>query len=305
MAVEELVIKDIGEYAYPVYPESSGMPDWMAWADVSLFVLLLLVSAWLVWRPAGRGRWLWAVQLAAVGWFGFFRMGCLCPVGSVGNVAVSLFHPAVLLSVLAVVWFVLPLVAAFVMGRVFCAGLCPLGAVQDAVGWNARRVRSRVGSRLEKAFSMGTWLVLLYVLWCAFDSQSLPVCRYDPFVAFFRMAASPVMWVVSGCFLVFCLVVSRPFCRWLCPYGALLGLASRFAWRKRVIDPGTCLQCRKCEKCCPMNCIDRGRIDVSRCVLCGRCVRGCSRGSVADTADADAVLAHEPRVRGKKSRERV
>ncbi len=81
------------------------------------------------------------------------------------------------------------------------------------------------------------------------------ICRYDPFVGFFRMNASVNMFVLGGCFLLVGIFVGRPYCRYLCPYGAILGLLSRFSqWHVRI-PPEKCINCRLCEEACPYGAI--------------------------------------------------
>jgi len=65
------------------------------------------------------------------------------------------------------------------------------------------------------------------------------------------MSGSFTMLAVGIGFLVVGLFIGRPYCRFLCPYGALLRLASMVSkWRVRV-TPDTCTQCRLCEDACP------------------------------------------------------
>jgi NAD-dependent dihydropyrimidine dehydrogenase PreA subunit len=49
--------------------------------------------------------------------------------------------------------------------------------------------------------------------------------------------------------------VGRLYCRFLCPYGVLLGWISKFAYRHATITPGGCINCRLCEQSCPFDCI--------------------------------------------------
>ena len=63
------------------------------------------------------------------------------------------------------------------------------------------------------------------------------------------------MLVFGGCLLVIGLFVGRPYCRYLCPYGAILGVLSRFSkWHLRI-PPEECIQCRLCEDVCPYDAI--------------------------------------------------
>lgn len=277
--MNEIKLSNIGEYVDPVYPPNTGEPTGMMWLDVGIFAVLMLLSVLFMWRNQST-RMLWIVQLLALGWFGFFRQGCPCPVGSVGNVSISLFHPTYLLSILALIWFCAPLITALFFGRVFCGGVCPLGTVQDVLGYHARRKRSIISPAVENILRLGTYAVLVATLYYAYMQQTILVCEYDPFVTIFRLTATTTMWIVSGSFLLLCVFISRPFCRFLCPYGALLSLVTRCSWRKRQIDPSACAKCRLCTKSCPMNCIQNNQINFSDCILCGRCLKSCRKNAI-------------------------
>ena len=63
------------------------------------------------------------------------------------------------------------------------------------------------------------------------------------------------MLALSAGFLAVGLFIGRPYCRWLCPYGAILALLSRVSWRHLRIPPVQCVQCRLCENACPYGAI--------------------------------------------------
>jgi ferredoxin len=66
----------------------------------------------------------------------------------------------------------------------------------------------------------------------------------------------PVPTLVFGAvLLIMGVFVARPYCRFLCPYGVLLGFMSRFSWRHATITPTDCIQCRLCEDSCPFDAI--------------------------------------------------
>ncbi|MCX7804445.1 MAG: 4Fe-4S binding protein, partial [Planctomycetota bacterium] len=74
--------------------------------------------------------------------------------------------------------------------------------------------------------------------------------------------------------------VAFPFCRYVCPYGVLLGLFSLAAFRRRKL-PENCRACGACERSCPVGAIrtDRERrtaeADACRCIQCGICRDAC------------------------------
>ncbi len=74
----------------------------------------------------------------------------------------------------------------------------------------------------------------------------------------------------------------RVYCNTVCPVGTLLGLLSRHAWLKPVIDTSRCVDCRLCERNCKSSCIDirTHKIDYSRCVACMNCIDKCPKGAI-------------------------
>jgi ferredoxin len=81
------------------------------------------------------------------------------------------------------------------------------------------------------------------------------VCRYDPFVPIFRLSGDVNMLIFGGAMLVMGIFIGRPYCRYLCPYGALLAILSKAAkWHARI-PPEQCIQCRLCEDSCPYGAI--------------------------------------------------
>ncbi|HEY65883.1 MAG TPA: 4Fe-4S binding protein, partial [Caldilineae bacterium] len=80
-----------------------------------------------------------------------------------------------------------------------------------------------------------------------------------------------------GLILALNAIRKRFWCRYLCPLGALLGLASKVAWLRRVVEEG-CIDCHLCARACPMGTIDPARgheSDPSECTMCLDCVPVC------------------------------
>ena len=84
---------------------------------------------------------------------------------------------------------------------------------------------------------------------------------------------------MSASFFVFLAIVLlsatiyRPFCRYICPYGALLApAASKALYQLRRTD--ACIDCGKCERACPTGAADPAA-GLGECYLCGRCTEVC------------------------------
>jgi ferredoxin len=109
----------------------------------------------------------------------------------------------------------------------------------------------KVPAWLEQALSILPYIYLgAGVLFAATGSTFL-ICQYDPFVPIFRLSGRTVMVLAGAALLLLGVFVGRPYCRFLCPYGALLKLGAMAAkWRVRV-TPDYCTQCRLCEASCP------------------------------------------------------
>jgi NosR/NirI family nitrous oxide reductase transcriptional regulator len=242
-------------------------------ADVILLAGALGLAAWLaLWRRQ-RG-WIVALTTACVLYFGFYREGCICPIGSTQNVAVALVDHTYAAPYYVIAIFVLPLLAALLFGRVFCAGVCPLGAIQELVTLKP----VQVPVKLDKALGWLKWVYLgaaLYYAVLPAVERDFVICRFDPFVGLFRFTGAAWLLGLGGVFLVAGVFIGRPYCRWLCPYGALLSAFSRYAWRPFSITPDRELDCGLCQDACPYGAIEERRAVATSCFACGRCYRSC------------------------------
>jgi NosR/NirI family nitrous oxide reductase transcriptional regulator len=222
----------------------------LEWLDVAVLAGALAVTAWLAIRQRSRPGVL-AMSIFSILYFGFFRKGCICPVGSIQNVAAALSSASFVLPWTVVLIFLLPLVFALFFGRVFCAAVCPLGAIQDVV----IRRPVRLPRAVAGALGLGPYLLLGVAVLYAVTGAGFVICRHDPFVGFFRLGAPMTMLVSGAALLLIGIFVARPYCRFLCPYSVLLNWMARFSARHVTITPDECVNCRLCEEACPFDCI--------------------------------------------------
>lgn len=220
--------------------------------DVALLVGSLALAGHLAVTRRSRSG-LVALSVVAVAYFGFLRHGCVCPIGSIQNVALALADRSVLLPAAAVAVFVAPLAFALWRGRVFCAGVCPAGALQNLVLLRPVAIPAPVSASL----GLGRHVYLGLAVLAAATGSAFVICEVDPFVALFRLGGTLPHLLLGGAFLGLATVVARPYCRFLCPYGVLLGAFARLASRRATTCPATCITCRLCESACPAQVIER------------------------------------------------
>ena len=237
-----------------VFPQTNApslkLPSTPA-TDIGVFAAALAIGVFLT-MVTRRRRWIYLTMLLNLGYFGFFRHGCICTVGSIQNVALAITDNAYSIPIIAGVFFALPLLVAFLFGRVFCGSVCPLGAIQDLVALNPIKIPKWISAPL----SLIPWIVLSLSIAVVVSGGGFPICRWDPFVGIFRLDGPWRMLALGAAVLSLGIVIARPYCRFLCPYGVLLGLASRLSIVHMRIAPKECIDCRLCENSCPFGAID-------------------------------------------------
>lgn len=84
-----------------------------------------------------------------------------------------------------------------------------------------------------------------------------------------------VRYLLLLVFLVLMVLASRPFCRMLCPLGALYGLLAPLAVMGFRLDLTSCINCGRCDRACPIELEVRREIGGMDCIACGDCVKSC------------------------------
>lgn len=219
--------------------------------DVAVLLGVLSLATWLLLKKRSRRGILW-LSVFTLLYFGFYRNGCICPIGAIQNVSLAIFDPGYKISITVLLFFLLPLVFALLYGRTFCAAACPLGAIQDLVVIKPISVPSWV----RKALSFIPHIYIgLAVLFAATGTDFI-ICRYDPFVGIFRMDGPYLMIGLGIALLLLGMFFARPYCRAFCPYSVLLGFMSHSSRKHMTITPAECINCKLCANSCPFDAIE-------------------------------------------------
>lgn len=170
---------------------------------------------------------------------------------------------------LAIAVLVLFIVMAFVAGRAFCSHVCPIGALQELV-YLIPVKKLMIRSKTIPLGFRGSFLIAFAIAALAFSTGLLTYLGIRDL--FYLSFASTYFYVFLG-LLIAAVFVYRPFCRFLCPYGAMLSLAAGKS-RFKLIRNEHCIDCKRCDEVCPTN--EAGRADSRQeCYLCNRCREIC------------------------------
>jgi len=124
----------------------------------------------------------------------------------------------------------------------------------------------RLAERLKRVRypALGIWMTLVVIRvfvtnpWCVLYGGELD---YSSLLALFVVLSTS-------------LLIPQAWCRYICPLGTFLSLISKISLL-RFGSTGKCAGCGECDRVCPMGAIERGKLDLSSCIYCGRCLKGC------------------------------
>jgi len=249
----------VSGYDFPETAVPGPTQQWHQWIDVLVLAGALSLGAWFAIKKRSRRGLFW-LMMFSLAYFGFYKQGCVCPIGSIQNVTLSVFNAHYAIPLTVLIFFLLPLAYSLFFGRVFCSSVCALGAIQDLVVIKP----IQLPKKLTTGLSMIPHIYLGLAILLAATGAGMVICKYDPFIGFFRLnGQAPYLYLGAG-FLLVGMFVARPYCRFFCPYGVLLGWMSRFARWHLSITPTTCIDCRLCETSCPFDAIDKPNVGLAR-----------------------------------------
>jgi polyferredoxin len=192
-------------------------------------------------------------------------------------------HPAALFL------FITFLGIAFLFRKAFCSWLCPVGTLSEYL-WRAGRALFRRNFQLPRWIDLPLralkYLLLGFFVWAVANMSAAAVEEFmrSPYGAiadvrmlnFFRDLGETAS-IVLAVLVVASVLVQNFWCRYLCPYGALLGLASLLSPLRIRRTSDACIDCAKCAKACPSALpVDKLiSIKSAECTGCLECVSVC------------------------------
>ncbi|MDR2196516.1 MAG: 4Fe-4S binding protein [Coriobacteriales bacterium] len=225
-----------------------------------------------------------------------------CP-GAIGACPIGSLQAALAAADRKLPFYIVGTLLAFgaVFGRTICGWLCPFGLIQDLLDKiPLPKLRKGTWSRVA---SWGKYVVLAITVIGIPLALTLSNARPLPFFCAFLCPAGTLEagivlpagreelrallgWQFAWKFavllvlLVACLFIYRPFCRFLCPLGALYSFFNRIALLRYRLDLSRCAHCGACVQACKM---DVGTVSDRECIQCGLCARHCEQQAISFT----------------------
>lgn len=188
------------------------------------------------------------------------------------------------------------------LGRFVCGFLCPFGLVQDLLFKIpfVKKIRTLPGEKFLRWFRyliLLVFVILLPVFVMDITGLGQPwFCKYICPAGTLEGGIPQTLlnenlrgaigflfkWKVSILVVtvISSIIIYRPFCRYICPLGAIYGLFNKVSFYRYKVDPDKCTKCGACQKICKLNIKVYENPNSLDCIRCGECKAGCPKKAI-------------------------
>lgn len=196
------------------------------------------------------------------------------------------------------------MIVGALLGRFVCGWLCPFGLIQDLLYKIPflRKFKTLPGDRILKWLKYGIlafFVILLPLFAVDLIGQGKPwFCAYIcpagtaeagiPLVLLNEGLRAVLGWLYAWklailiVIVLLSILVYRPFCRYLCPLGAIYGLFNPVALYRYKIDAEKCTKCGSCQRACKIDIKTYEKPNSMDCIRCGACKNACPHGAIGN-----------------------
>ncbi|HIJ87276.1 MAG TPA: 4Fe-4S binding protein [Desulfuromonadales bacterium] len=197
---------------------------------------------------------------------------------------INTIHPA------AVVVFLTVIAVSLLLRRSFCSWICPVATVSECAwkaGFKLLRRNWRIPAIVDVPLRMLKYVLMAFFIYgiaIAMNSNSLKQFIDSDYhkiadvrLMNFFLHMSPVAFAFILTITLCSFVLRNPFCRYLCPYGALLGLVAVLSPLRISRNSESCISCGACSQVCPayIDVMHQTTVISPECIACWRCVSHC------------------------------
>lgn len=197
------------------------------------------------------------------------------------------------------------MIVGSLMGRFVCGWLCPFGLVQDLLHKvpfvkKIRKVPFDKQLRYLKYVILTVFVIALPLFLANVAGEGTPwfcklICPAGTLFAGIPLVSmNPALQAAVGflfgwkIFLLILVVllsvmIYRPFCKYLCPLGAIYGIFNRFSLYRYEVDEGKCTKCGLCQQTCEMDVKVFEAPNSAECIRCGKCRKVCPQQAIHTT----------------------
>ncbi len=188
-------------------------------------------------------------------------------------------------------------------GRLVCGFLCPFGFIQELlhkIPVKKIRVNKRAdrAMRYVKYFVLAVFVIILPLLLKGAYGAGVPwfcklICPAGTLEGGIPLSVANAniraglgflfSWkaAVLAAVIVLSVLISRPFCKYICPLGAIYSLFNKASFYRMKVDGAKCTNCGACAKKCPMDIDPAHELDSLECIRCGECKNICPHGAIS------------------------
>lgn len=219
-----------------------------------------------------------------------------CPIGSLQAVLGS-WNFKMAYYVVGILIFV-----GAILGRIVCGFLCPFGLIQDLLNKIPfpKKIKTFKGDKLLRRLKyviLLVFVILLPLFVTDVIGQGAPyfcklICPAGtleggiPLVLLNETMRSAIGWLYAWKNLILiitiiaAIIIYRPFCRYICPLGAIYSLFNKVSVYRYQVDKHKCISCSKCADACKMAVNPLENANSLECIRCGRCKQACPTDAI-------------------------
>lgn len=216
-----------------------------------------------------------------------------CPIGALQN-AFAASNKRAPYYVIGII-----LLYSILFGRMICGFFCPFGLIQE---WLHKIKTPKIKkSKVTRVLSYLKYVILVFLvviiplLYMMRDRGIPSFCKYICPAGVLEGAIGLLSHIDNSAELLnlgplfawkfslfvttilLCIFISRFFCRFLCPLGALYGLFNRFSILGIKLERDKCVDCGKCHAKCK---VDIKHVGDHECINCGECIDVCPTNAI-------------------------